>query len=104
MVGVEKMTAEVGDILLGASYRKEEAEVEGGFAGIFARITQNYFQRYGDRSEELARIAVKNHKNGLANPYAQMRKELNFCSIHGSPAAPTDRHAVIPERRSLIRD
>lgn len=87
VVGVEKMTtklaAEVGDILLGASYRKEEAEVEGGFAGIFARITQNYFQRYGDRSEELARIAAKNHKNGVANPYAQMRKELSFefCNI-----------------------
>ena len=40
VVGAEKMTAkptaEIGDILLGASYRKEEAEVEGGFAGIFA--------------------------------------------------------------------
>jgi acetyl-CoA C-acetyltransferase len=82
VVGVEKMTAkpvaEIGDILLGASYRKEEAEVEGGFAGIFARIAQSYFQRYGDRSEELARIAAKNHKNGVANPYAQMRKELSF--------------------------
>ncbi len=44
VVGAEKMTAkptaETGDILLGASYRKEEAEVEGGFAGIFARIAQ----------------------------------------------------------------
>ena len=55
VVGAEKMTAkptaETGSILLGASYRKEEADVEGGFAGIFARIAQNYFQRYGDRSE-----------------------------------------------------
>jgi acetyl-CoA C-acetyltransferase len=82
VVGAEKMTAkptaETGDILLGASYRKEEAEVEGGFAGIFARIAQNYFQRYGDRSEELARIAAKNHKNGAVNPLAQMRKDLGF--------------------------
>ena len=82
VVGAEKMTAkptaETGSILLGASYRKEEADVEGGFAGIFARIAQNYFQRYGDRSEELARIAAKNHKNGLANPFAQMRKALSF--------------------------
>ncbi len=39
--------------------------------------------RYGDRCEELARIAAKNHKNGVANPYAQMRKELSFefCNI-----------------------
>ncbi len=42
VIGVEKMTAvptvEVGDILLGGSYRKEEADVEGGFAGVFGRI------------------------------------------------------------------
>ncbi|WP_274427113.1 acetyl-CoA acetyltransferase [Chelativorans sp. YIM 93263] len=82
VVGAEKMTAtptaEVGDILLGASYRKEEADVDGGFAGLFGRIAQNYFQRYGDRSEELAMIAAKNHANGLANPYAHMRKDFGF--------------------------
>ncbi len=82
VVGAEKMTgvptAQAGDVLLGASYRKEEAEVDGGFAGIFGRIAQNYFQRYGDRSEDLARIAAKNHKNGAANPYAHMRKDVGF--------------------------
>jgi len=82
VVGAEKMTAtptaDVGDILLGASYRKEEADVEGGFAGLFARIAQNYFQRYGDRSEELAMIAAKNHANGVSNPYAHMRRDFGF--------------------------
>ena len=82
VVGAEKMTAtpgtKIGDILLGASYHKEEADIEGGFAGIFGRITQGYFQRYGDRSEELARIAAKNHSNGMANPYAHMRKDFGF--------------------------
>ena len=86
VVGAEKMTAtpiaEVGDILLGASYRAEEADVEGGFAGLFGQIAQGYFQRYGDRSEELAMIAAKNHANGMANPYAHMRKDfgLAFCN------------------------
>jgi len=82
VVGAEKMTAlptaDVGDVLLGASYRKEEADVEGGFAGIFGRIAHHYFQRYGDRSDELARIAAKNHKNGLVNPYAHMRKDFSY--------------------------
>jgi acetyl-CoA C-acetyltransferase len=82
VVGAEKMTAktvpETSDILLSASYRKEEADIDGGFAGVFGRIAQNYFQRYGDRSEELARIAAKNHKNGVANPYAQMRRDFGF--------------------------
>jgi acetyl-CoA C-acetyltransferase len=86
VVGAEKMTAtptaEVGDILLSASYRKEEAEVDGGFAGLFGQIAAKYFQRYGDRSEELAMIAAKNHANGMANPYAHMRKpfDLAFCN------------------------
>src|SRR5690349_24127886 len=82
IVGVEKMTeisgAQVGDILLGASYRKEEDAIEGGFAGIFGKIAQSYFQRYGDQSDALARIAAKNHKNGVANPYAQMRKDFGY--------------------------
>ncbi len=82
VVGAEKMThktaAEAGDVLLGASYRKEEGEIDGGFAGVFGRITGRYFQRYGDRSEELARIAAKNHRNGVANPFAQMRRDLGF--------------------------
>jgi len=86
VIGAEKMTAtptaEVGDILLGASYRKEEADVDGGFAGVFANIAQAYFQKYGDRSDSLARIAAKNHANGLRNPYAHMQKpfDFDFCS------------------------
>jgi acetyl-CoA C-acetyltransferase len=37
-----------------------------------------YFQKYGDQSDALAMIAAKNHKNGVHNPYAQMRKDLGF--------------------------
>jgi acetyl-CoA C-acetyltransferase len=82
VVGVEKMTAiggkEIGDTLLKASYLKEEAGIEGGFAGVFAQIAQAYFQRHGDNMDALARIAAKNHKNGVGNPYAQMRKDLGY--------------------------
>ena len=82
VVGVEKMTAlggkEIGDTLLKASYLKEEAGIDGGFAGVFAQIAQAYFQRHGDNMDALARIAAKNHKNGVANPYAQMRKDLGY--------------------------
>src|SRR4029450_6579692 len=82
VVGAEKMTVapgdQIGDILLNASYRKEEGDTPGGFAGIFGRIASLYFQRYGDRSEALARIAAKNHRNGVENPNAQMRKDLGF--------------------------
>ena len=82
VVGVEKMTgnttAAVGDALLGASYRREEGDIPAGFAGVFARMAQSYFQKHGDQSDALATIAAKNHKNGVDNPYAQMRKDLGF--------------------------
>jgi acetyl-CoA C-acetyltransferase len=82
VVGVEQMTttpgAEIGKNLLKASYVREEAEIDGGFAGIFGKIAGLYFQKYGDQSDALAMIAAKNHKNGVGNPYAQMRKDLGF--------------------------
>ena len=86
VVGAEKMTAtpgvEVGDILLGASYRVEEAGVGGGFAGLFGQIAGSYFQRYGDQSEALAMIAAKNHHNGMQNPLAHMQRDFDvaFCN------------------------
>jgi len=82
VVGVEKMTdvssERVGDILLGASYRPEEGDTKGGFTGVFATIAKSYFQKYGDKSDVLAKIAAKNHENGCANPFAHMQKKLDF--------------------------
>jgi acetyl-CoA C-acetyltransferase len=82
VVGVEQMTTtagpEVGHNLLKASYVREEADIEGGFAGIFGKIASLYFQRWGDQSDALARIAAKNHKNGVGNPYAQIRKDFGY--------------------------
>ena len=82
VVGVEKMTElagpEVGGVLMKAAYLKEEGAIEGGFAGVFARITAQYFQKHGDQSDALARIAAKNHKNGCDNPMAQMQKDLGY--------------------------
>ena len=82
VIGAEKMTAkptaEVGDILLCGSYRKEEGHVQGGFAGLFCNIAAQYFERYGDHSEELAMIAAKNNFNGVSNPFAHVRRDLGF--------------------------
>lgn len=86
VVGAEKMTGlptkQLEDILLSGCYRDEEADVEGGFAGLFGGIATQYFQRYGDRAHELAMIAAKNHANGMSNPYAHMQRALSvdFCN------------------------
>ena len=82
VVGVEQMTEtpgpEIGKNLLKASYLPEDGDIPAGFAGVFGQIAQAYFQRYGDQSDALAAIAAKNHKNGVKNPYAQMRKDLGY--------------------------
>lgn len=82
VVGAEQMTttpgAEIGKNLLKASYLPEDGDTPAGFAGVFGKIAQAYFQRFGDQSDALATIAAKNHRNGVENPYAQMRKDLGY--------------------------
>ena len=82
VVGAEQMTTtpgpEIGRNLLKASYLPEDGDTPAGFAGVFGKIAQAYFQRHGDQSDALAAIAAKNHRNGVENPYAQMRKDLGY--------------------------
>lgn len=82
VVGAELMTQRdtraVTNILAGCSYVPEEASAGLTFPGIFAEFANSYFEQYGDHSETLAKIAAKNHANGVLNPYAQMRKDLGF--------------------------
>ena len=82
VVGVEKMTAtpgpQIGENLLRASYLPEDGDTPAGFAGVFGKIAHSYFQRHGDQSDALAMIAAKNHRNGVENPLAQMRKDFGY--------------------------
>lgn len=82
VVGVEQMTTtpgpQIGENLKRASYLPEDDSIPGGFAGVFGKIADAYYQRHGDQSDALAMLAAKNHKNGVGNPYAQMRKDLGF--------------------------
>lgn len=83
VVGAEKMTsrdtAAVTRALGGASYQREESGVS--FPQVFARFAEAYAERYGDPSEAMAHIAVKNHANAMRNPLAQMHRpfDLEFC-------------------------
>lgn len=95
VVGAEKMTgvptARAGEILLSGCYGPEESDVDGGFAGVFAQIATAYAERHGDPSDAMARIAAKNHRNGVTNPYAQIRKDLGF-----------DACSTVSERNPLV--
>ncbi|KAJ3751208.1 putative thiolase [Lentinula detonsa] len=60
--------------------KMEEVEIAGlglnhgpGAPRMFADGAQEYFQKYGGNTEHLARIASKNHKHSVNNPYSQFR-------------------------------
>jgi acetyl-CoA C-acetyltransferase len=85
VIGAEKMTHAgadvVGAALLGADYDMAGQASSTGFTGLFADVAKHYEKRYGSVSDILGTIAAKNHRNGVDNPYAQLRKDLGeeFC-------------------------
>ena len=76
--GVEKMTdgADVTDAL--ATAADQEYEVYQGitFPGLYAMIATAHMKQYGTTREQLAAVAVKNHRNGAKNPNAQFGFEV----------------------------
>jgi acetyl-CoA C-acetyltransferase len=89
VIGAEKMTHAgadvVGAALLGADYDMAGKASTTGFTGLFAEVAKHYEKRYGSSvgnlGDVLGTIAAKNHRNGVDNPYAQLRKDLGeeFC-------------------------
>ncbi|NYT05672.1 MAG: thiolase domain-containing protein [Methanomicrobiales archaeon] len=83
--GVEKMT-DVGtgvtvDTLAGAADREWEGFAGATFPGLYAMIARDYMHRFGLTREQLAMVAVKNHKNGAKNPIAQFQKEISLETV-----------------------
>ena len=88
LVGGEKMhhktTAEATDIIASITHPDEykHGVTLPSFAGLTAR---HYLERFDAPREALARVAVKNHKNGVDNPHAQFRKEIDVETALESP-------------------
>jgi acetyl-CoA C-acetyltransferase len=97
VIGAEKMTHATPDVvgaaLVGADYELAGTASRTGFAGIFAEVAKHYEKRHGAVSDTLGLIAAKNHRNGVLNPYAQLRKDLGeeFCRTV------SDRNPVVAE-------
>ena len=88
LVGGEKMThkttGEATDIIASITHPDEykHGVTLPSFAGMTAR---HYLERYDAPRESLAKVAVKNHKNGVDNPHAQFRKEIDVETALDSP-------------------
>jgi len=82
VVGAEKMTnvttPEAIDVL--ATCADDITEVPHGitFPGLYALMARAHMAQFGTTEEQLALVAVKNHKNALDNPYAQFHKEITL--------------------------
>lgn len=87
--GIEKMT----DILAGectgalATAADQEWEVHVGstFPGLYALMARRHMHKFGTTEEQMAQVAVKNHKNGTLNPHAQYQKKVTVESVLSSP-------------------
>jgi len=96
VVGVEQMTAtpgpEIGKNLLKASYVKDEANTEGGFAGVFGKIANAYFQKYGDqsatRTRNCARISASSSAGVRARRIHSSRDRSSAPTARSSRTAP----------------
>jgi acetyl-CoA C-acetyltransferase len=87
--GVEKMTDVSGDECTAALATAADAETEvfGGatFPGLYAMMARAHMERYGTTREQLAQVAVKNHRHGALNPRAQYRQEITVADVLRSP-------------------
>ena len=88
LVGGEKMThrttGEATDVIASLTHPVEykQGVTLPSFAGLTARL---YLDRFDAPRESLAKVAVKNHANGVRNPHAQFRKEIDVETAMEAP-------------------
>ncbi|MFC0531560.1 lipid-transfer protein [Phytohabitans kaempferiae] len=65
---------------------------------MFAEAGREHMERYGTTAEQFARIAVKNHRHSVNNPYAQFQREFSLDEVLASPGivAPLTRLQCSP--------
>lgn len=61
-----------------------EGSAGASFPGLFASMARAYMSEYGATEEDFARVAVKNHENGLLNPKAHLQKKITVEDVMGS--------------------
>ncbi len=86
--GVEKMTDVSGDECTAALAAAADAEVEvfygATFPGLYAMMARAHMARWGTTREQLAAVAVKNHRHGALNPHAQFQHEITVKDVLAS--------------------
>jgi len=87
--GAEKMTdvsdLDSANIQSSAADQEWETVLGATFPALHALIAHRHMHVHGTTREQLADVAVKNHKHGALNPKAQFRREITRETVLGSP-------------------
>lgn len=81
--GVEKMMDGADTTYCLATAADQEYEVYHGvtFPGLYAMIANAHMAKHGTTREQLAHVAVKNHRHGARNPRAQFATEITLKTV-----------------------
>ena len=71
-------TADSTEYFAYASDATWEQSIGLTFPGVFALIARAHMTKYGTTEEQMAAVAVKNHRHGVLNPKAQFQKEITL--------------------------
>jgi acetyl-CoA acyltransferase len=63
------------------AYSTEGVQGSGTMPSVFSQWGTDHMRKYGTTFEDFARVAYKNHKNSIHNPYAQYQKEFTMEQI-----------------------
>ncbi len=89
VAGAEKMT-DVGDdeiprIQMAGGDQQWEGLAGATMASLHAMIARRHMHEFGTTREQIASVAVKNHRNGALNPMAQFQKAIDIDVVLNAP-------------------
>ncbi|KAA0003719.1 MAG: thiolase domain-containing protein [Thermoplasmata archaeon] len=96
--GAEKMTdvieMEATEILSSVADREWEAFFGATFPSLYAMMARYHMHKYGTTSEQIAKVAVKNHAHASLNPKAQFRRKITVEAVLNSPIVADPLHVL----------
>jgi len=66
------------------AYATEGVQGSNTMPSVFSQWGTDHMRKYGSSFEDFARVAYKNHKNSVHNPYAQYQKEYSLEEVKNS--------------------
>ena len=66
------------------AYSTEGVQGSNTMPSVFSQWGTDHMRKYGSSFDDFARVAYKNHKNSVHNPYAQYQKEYSLEEIKNS--------------------